>query len=249
MKFPIFTCFLIFIIWFTIKRLSSDRKQAEEQKRFWDQEDAANATLRQDISQLPYLKLPLEEFPMGLCPEDATLSRCEQELTALSEKKILNLSGQTNTALKLKYGAPNLPILMEYDNHFTELVCLLQEWGSRLYELNYRKEAEQVLHAAVTYGSDIKGTYTLLGTICLENHNQTGFEQLKQYAKLLRSLQKEPILKALDGMDIYRDAISVEEARLPAKELPPQEDYDLSFLDARLTELPFDEPQEPSGPL
>lgn len=249
MKFPIFTCFLIFIIWYTIKRLSVDRKQEEEQKRFWEQEELANATRRQDISQLPYLQLPLEDLPFGRCPEDAALTRCEEELAALSKEKILNLSGQTNTALKLKYGAPNLPLLMEYDEHFTQLVCLLQEWGSRLYELNYRKEAEQVLHTAVAFGSDIKGTYTLLGTICLENKNQTGFAQLKQYAKLLRSLQKEPILKALDSMDLYRDVISTEEPLPPARELPSGEEYDLSFLDSRLTELPFDEPQDPSGTL
>lgn len=209
MKFPIFTCFLIFLGWFTVKRMSADRKQEEQQKRFWDQEDAANATRRQDLSQLPYVQLPLDELPLDLCPQDETLARCDREIRALSEKKMLNLTGLSNTALKLKYGAPNLPLLTEYDNNFTELICLLQEWGSRLYELSYHKEAEYVLHAAVAFGSDIKGTYTLLGSIYLENQNQTGFAQLKQYAKLLRSLQKEPILQALDAMDTYREVISL----------------------------------------
>lgn len=247
MAFPIFTCFLIFIIWFTIKRKSADLKDEAVQKRFWDQEDEANSTRRQDISQLPYLRLSLEELPLGLCPEDATLTRCEQDIQALADKKILNLSGQTNTALKLKYGAPNLPLLTEYDNNFTELVCLLQEWGSRLYDLGYRKEAEHVLYTAVAFGSDIKGTYTLLATIYLENKNQAGFTQLKQYAKLLRSLQKEPILKALDARDIYRDAISIEEPLALAEEVPSEGPYDPSFVDSRLRDLPFDEPQDPHG--
>ena len=50
-------------------------------------------------------------------------------------------------------------------------------------------------------------------------------------------------------MDLYRDVISTEEPLSPARELPSEEEYDLSFLDSRLTELPFDEPQDPSGTL
>ncbi len=215
MKFPIFTGFIVLLLWFTFRRMVADRKDAKEQKKFWDQEDAANATRRQDISQLPYVRLALEDFPLELGLEDEILSRCCRSFQALSEKKMLNLTGMSNTTLKLKYGAPNLPLLTEYDNNFTELICLMQEWGNRLYELSYRKEAENVLHTAVALGSDIKGTFTLLASIYLENKNHTGFEHLKQYAKLLRSLQKEPILKALDAMDTCREVISLADPALP----------------------------------
>lgn len=222
MKFPIFTGFIVILLWITFRRMAADRKDAKEQKKFWDQEDAANATRRQDISQLPYVRLVPEDFPLDLGSEDAVLSDCHRQFLALTDKKMLNLTGMSNTTLKLKYGAPNLPALTEYDNNFTELICLLQEWGNRLHELSYRKEAEAVLHTAVTLGSDIKGTFTLLASIYLENKNYTGFEHLKQYAKLLRSLQKEPILKALDAMDTYREVISFQEPLPPSQEEPPK---------------------------
>lgn len=243
MKFPIFTCFILLLIWFALRRTAASRKDAKIQDAFWEQEDAANATRRQDISQLPYVRLSLEDFPLQLHLEDATLARCAREFQALSEKKMLNLAGMSNTALKLKYGAPNLPLLMEYDNNFTELICLMQEWGNRLYELSCRKEAEQVLHAAVALGSDIKATFTLLASIYLENRNHTGFEHLKQYAKLLRSLQKEPILHALDAMDTCREVISVEEAlpgQAPATNRPADSQEILPEPDAPWASL-FDD--------
>lgn len=209
MKYYIFLCFLAMLGWFAFRRSLADRKQAREDRRFWSREEEANATRRQDISQLPYIRLSLDELPLNVCSYDETLSRCDREVCALAEKQILNLTGFTNTDLKLKYGAPNLPILSECDENFTQLARLLQEWGNRLYELSYRNEAEQVLSSAVRFGSDIKGTYTLLASIYQENHNEAGFLQLKQYAKLLNSLQKEPILRALDAMDAYRDAFSL----------------------------------------
>ena len=42
-------------------------------------------------------------------------------IEALKEKKILNLSGFTNTDLKLEYGVGNLTELTDYDNNYVTL--------------------------------------------------------------------------------------------------------------------------------
>ena len=100
--------FIFVVFLFSYLRKRSTREQREAQEQFWQRENEANHTRRQDISGLPYINIPLEQFPVGIFEDDA-LKEDEKKLLALSEKKILNLGGITNTELKLLYGAANLP--------------------------------------------------------------------------------------------------------------------------------------------
>ncbi len=197
MKFPIFTIFILFLAFVTYNRIRNDRKDKEKTKEFWNQEEQANATRRKDISFLPYIIIPLDSLPLGIRPEDEALVQYEEQLKTLAQCKILNLTGITNTELKLKYGAPNLTALTEYDNHYTELVRLMQNWGLRLFELSLPTEAEQVLTQAIRWGSDIRATYLLLAQIYRDSGNTDGIRWLKKSANQLNSLMKKPILEAL----------------------------------------------------
>lgn len=76
----------------------------------------------------------------------------------------------------------------------------MQRWGARLYELSLTQEAKCVLAFAVSWGSDIKGSYVLLGRIYREERNEAALEDLKARAGSLHSLMKEPILKALSEL-------------------------------------------------
>ena len=92
--------------------------------RFWQRERDANNTRKQDISQLDYVDfsgvtLPFAQF------EDTLLKECEQQVLNLKDKKVLNLTGISNTDLKMTYGAANLPLLTQYDQNFTLLVRTL----------------------------------------------------------------------------------------------------------------------------
>ena len=114
------------------------------------------------------------------------------------EKRILNLTGVSNTDLKLQYGAANLPELMQYDQNFTLLARTLNTWGQRLQELSYTQEAVCVLAFAVSVKSDIRATWQLLAQLYAESGDFSKIQEMKTAAAELNSLTKQPILAMLD---------------------------------------------------
>jgi hypothetical protein len=179
-------------------RSRSNKRQENADETFWETEANANLTRRQDITTLPYIRIPMQDLPLGNHPDDDALSRIEAEVQALSKKDLLNLTGKTNTDLKLAYGAPNLPSLMDSEHNFTMLLRLYQEWASRLYELSYLSEATQVLEQAIYSGSDIKGSYELLVRIYKETGQESKIPALKTYADQLNTLMKKSILALIE---------------------------------------------------
>ena len=172
------------------------RKQRDVNDAFWDRETAANYVRKKDISNLPYIIIPLEKFPIGIEKNDELLEY-ESALKQLSEKKILNLSSQTNTDLKLAYGPANLPALSEYDQNFATLCTTLSAYGERLLALGHEDEARAVLEYGVEIGSDISKTYLTLAGIYQKHGLTTELAHLKECAEKLDSIMKRTILTRL----------------------------------------------------
>lgn len=196
--------FPIVLMWFVIllgvfayKRSKAERDGQDAERAFWDKEQKANATRRQDISSLGYVDFTGVSLPFAMFPDDL-LQQYESQVLALKEQKILNLTGISNTDLKLQYGAANLPALTQYDQNFTLLVRTLNSWGHRLEELSQYPQAITVLSFAVTIGSDIKATYQLLAKLYQQEGEPHKIEELKASAQKLNSLMKQPILTMLD---------------------------------------------------
>lgn len=188
----------IFIAVVSYKRFKANRQNENAEESFWKRERAANSTRKQDISQLDYVDfsgvtLPFAQF------EDALLKECEQQVLTLKDKKVLNLTGISNTDLKMMYGAANLPLLTQYDQNFTLLVRTLNTWGQRLHELSHTEEAISVLAFAASIGSDIKATWTLLAELYAADNDLAHIEELKSSAAQLNSLMRDPILSMLDS--------------------------------------------------
>jgi hypothetical protein len=197
MPLILFLSFL-FLILTSYLRIKSTNKDARQEKNFWQREHESNFVRRKDISDLPFIEIPYSHLPFGLLPEDEILATCESQLKMLQHKKILNLTGQSNTDLKMTYGAPNLPQLSDYDLNFTMMVRLLNKWGQRLYELSFLQQATVVLDYAITCGSDIKKTYLLLAQIYNETNQTEKIPLLNEHAMQLNSLSKTGILKELE---------------------------------------------------
>ncbi len=197
MKVPVlFGWVMIFVVVVSYKRRKADRIRKNTERDFWERENNANATRKQDISNLNYVDFTGVSLPFARFSDDF-LHQCEEQILKLKEEKILNLTGTTNTDLKLNYGAANLPLLTQYDQNFTLLVRTLNSWGQRLHELSHPEEAIQVLAFAVSIESDIKSTYQLLAELYLQTGQPDKLEALKASASNLNSLMKEPILTML----------------------------------------------------
>ncbi|RDU24573.1 hypothetical protein [Anaerosacchariphilus polymeriproducens] len=201
MFFPFLTIFIVFIIFLRIKIKLSDKEEALKTERFWNRETQANQVRKQDVSQLPYIQVPIDEFEM---PDinDQNFEELKNTLYQLSTQKIVNLSQFTNTDLKLKYGAANLSTLSEYDANYTELIRTLNKLGHFLYQANYVKEAQKILEYGISCGTDIRTHYILLANIYHDTCQSEKINALIKEANKINSLLKDSILAYLKNSTI-----------------------------------------------
>jgi len=136
-------------------------------------------------------------LPFDLLPEHPIISQCHKDIEGLRDKKIVNLTGFTNTELKLKYGAPNLTLLTEYDENYTLFSSSLYKWGEALYKEGYEQEGINLLELCIATKTDISGNYRLLYDHYTKNGNQDKINWLRQSAESLNCVMKNPIIRSL----------------------------------------------------
>ena len=190
----IIICCSFLALCFVVSRNVSRFKKAHVQSResLLERESEANSVRKADISTLPYIEIPLDTLPVD------TLSACghsglADELYALAGKKILNLSMYTNTDLKMTYGPANLDTLSACDDAYADLILLLNKIGKTLLEANDVSSAEQFLSYAVSIGSDITASYTMLATIYADKHDTDHLDELIRKAESITSLSGKTI--------------------------------------------------------
>ncbi len=205
MRMPIFTSFIMIVLLtqFAIRR--SNHKEQSNEKAFWEKERKANSTRRKSLDGLNYIKIPANRLPFGALPDDKDVVFCEKTITNLIDQKIVNLTGYSNTELKLEYGAPNITNLTTFDQNYTTLVTNLQTWGLHLYNAALYEEALMVLEFAASTRTDVSGTYKLL---CDMYQTKLGYSKevmtkkikaLVPIAESLRSLSRDSIVEYLNS--------------------------------------------------
>ena len=197
MLLPFLAVFIIVTIYIAIRRSSAMRAEQDVWNNFREREQQANWTRKQDISNLAYIKLPLDALPLGRY-EDETLASYEQALRDLSTQPICNLNGISNTDLKLRYGVANLNTLSQCDTNYSTLVSLLANYGEKLFELSHTSEAEQVLEYALSLDSDVGKTYELLATIYEYEGQPEKINALYESAEKITSIRRNSILRKLE---------------------------------------------------
>ena len=194
------TLIIGFWIWYGARK---SRKQYDTAaKQFWAKEYASNQTRKKDISGLDYLIIPIDKLPLSPS-DDEEVAEYQSTITALADKKILDLTGISNTDLKLQYGVANLSILTEYDNNYNILINTLARWGARLFQLGYTDEAVTVLEYGISIGSDITRNYYLLAEHYLSINKPDEIERLISLCEELDSIMVPAITRKLKE---YRDA-------------------------------------------
>ena len=163
-------CLILFILFiavitFAIKR--ADSAQAKVTEEFWEKERKANSTLRGDTTDLCYITIPEKFFPLN-----------NDKINDLRDKTLVNLTGMTNTDLKLKYGILNFKKLSEYDDNFTKFVSMLPDYYNRLKEAGYESLGNELLELAVEHR----------------------LAELIEKAKQLNSLSRDGIVSMLESL-------------------------------------------------
>lgn len=198
MKYPVFASFIIFILLVRHNIRRNRRIEENTEKAFWDRERKANEVRRKPLDDLVYVKPDMSSFPMDVMADDPEVKECRELLKSLENEKIVNLTGQTNTDLKLHYGVANLKTLTEYDDRYTLLVQTIQKWADRLWENGYTEEAIPILEEQVRIHADITSAYRKLAVYYRDKNKTEKIEELKKTAETLNSSSKNVILKSLD---------------------------------------------------
>ena len=199
--FPTFLfLFLIFCAWLRYE-MHKDSKKMTGQQSFWERERAANTAPVKSLKDLEYIKIPEDELPFGALKGHKEIEHMEYTIHSLAKdsRKIVNLTGFTNTDLKLMYGAANITKLMEYDASYITLIKTLQEWADVLYAEGLYKEVVKLLEFSVSTRCDISDTYHMLCDI-YKNHlglsiteAKAKIKALQPYAAELKSMNKDSI--------------------------------------------------------
>lgn len=208
MKFPIFASFIVFCLWLKY-HLSKTGKQADSSSdSFWERETRANNTRRKSLDDLVYITIPMDSFSINgqiltALSENYRFNESMDTLHTLSYQKIVNFTGYTNTDLKLKYGAPNINLLMEFDNNYTLLARTLQTLAEELFKSGYVTESKTVLEFAISTGTDVSQSYYLLADIYERNCEPHKIQSLISTAETLNTVMKKSIVRTLQESGPY----------------------------------------------
>ena len=199
MNFIIISSFLMFsvVFFFSLQRTKSI--EAKRDQEYWERESRANSTRKKSLDNLNYITVPEELLNMS--PKNTTeeINSYISDLNDLSKSKIVNLTGLTNTDLKLQYGTANITILTEYDFNYTNLVTLLQKLAQKLYENGENKLAITTLEFAVSTNTDVSKSYYLLAQLYKEAGTPEKISSLIQQAQNINSLLKNTIVQNLQA--------------------------------------------------
>ncbi|MCM1102249.1 MAG: hypothetical protein NC079_10815 [Clostridium sp.] len=200
MKFYILASLIIFIMVISHNIRKSNRLEAKQEQEFWDRERRANQVRRKPLDDLEYIQIPLERLPMQLLADDRDIADCHRIINDLSLCPIVNLTGFSNTDLKLQYGTANITALTEYDQSYTLLVSTLQRWADLLCKAGHEDAVRPILEFAVSTRTDVSRTYDMLAELYLKGHETEKISELLQTAQSLNSLNRDVIIRHLEEL-------------------------------------------------
>ncbi len=186
-------------VWYESHRTVNIAKKREEE--FWEREREANSTRRKPIDHLDYIKLP-KDLPYELHTDNDDISACIRTIKELEGENILNLTGYSNTDLKLEYGAPNITELSRCDQNYTTLVTTFQKWADELLNLGEEAEAVKLMEFCVRTKCDVGKTYRLLAKYYLNNGEIDKYNALLTTIDETKSINKEHIKESLYALKV-----------------------------------------------
>lgn len=206
MTFPIFSIFIVFLVLLNIHVRKSNKSDEAVKRAFFERERAADSARKKPLKNLNYIHIPDDIPPRITFALSGDAREAAERIRQMKydEVKIVNLTGYTNTDLKLEYGAANISDLVIYDTNFSSLVTALQDCGKALYEAGKYEDAKSVLEFAIQCGTDIRESYRLLidmyrTKLFLDKDTASQkISSLLTVAETLKSLSKDSIIKSIN---------------------------------------------------
>lgn len=190
--------FILIIVVLQLCLRKNSKKNTKNNEDFWEKESRANSVRKKDISNLDYIVIPDTLTIPAI--EDSRILKEWKTIELLKDKKILNLTGYSNTDLKLQFGAPNLSLLIRYDSNFTALAKAVAKLGELLMQEGATEAAVRFLEFGIQIHTDISTNYTLLAKYYIDCSSPEKLSYLIEQAEQLHSLMKDSIIQKLTAM-------------------------------------------------
>ena len=197
LKFLASFLLLCAIVLYYTKR--SDKADEIAKKKFWEKEHRANSTRKKSLDSLNYITIPKEILQMQPNPFTEEIRDYLKDLQDLATLPIVNLTGISNTDLKLAYGTANITVLTDYDSHYSTMVTKLDKLAQCLADIGETQLAKDVLEFAVSTGTDVSKSYYLLASIYKEESPEK-IKELICCASTLNTMMKDSIVHKLESM-------------------------------------------------
>ncbi len=200
MFMPVLASCFILIIAIAVAGKKGESGMKKKLEEFQERERAANEVRRQPLDDLEYLVIPDEFYDLPADEASGEALEARRILDNLKSEKIVNLTGLTNTDLKLRYGVANLPDLMRFDQNYTSLVRALQMYASYLAGAGHESDAVKLLEYAVKSKSDVSASYSLLGDLYVKSGQSSKIDGLISAAGELNSPMSASIIRKLEAI-------------------------------------------------
>lgn len=197
MNIFILASFSLLVLIVTMRLNKQKRQNRAQEESFWEREIRANSVRRKPLDGLNYITIPLEKFPTHLLNDNSSVLEYIETLESLTDQKIVNLTGWSNTDLKLEYGTANITDLSQFDQNYTIMVRTLQQWADTLIEAGYQEEAVPIMEFAVDTNTDVGQTYYKLAEYRAARGETSEIERLIKIADGLKSANRNAILRHL----------------------------------------------------
>lgn len=197
MNFNFIASFVAALAIFSILIRRSGKQEANETQKYWEKELKSNSVRKKSLDSLDYITIPDSILHMQPAHTTEEIQSCLHDLNDLSREKIVNLTGISNTDLKLNYGTANITILSDYDFHYTNMVTTLQKLAERLVQVNEYQLAVEVLEFSVSTRTDVSKSYYLLASLYQQHGQEEKIDFLIQTAQNLNSIMKDSIVRNL----------------------------------------------------
>ena len=199
MNLVIFASFMVFSAWLTFQLRKNRDLNEKASSDFWENENMANSVRKKQLEDSDFVVFPFDKLPSGESFSPDPVPECLTILNDLSDKKMVNLNGISNTEVKIRFGTANISILTEYDANYESFVKNIYLLCQHLYDIGRKEEALMLSEETILTGSDSLSHYKLMIQIYREQGNFAGISWLRENAEKIKGITKGAILRALSG--------------------------------------------------
>ena len=168
---------IILIIVVAIMTKRHGKLQDAKNRRFLEEEQAANTARKREIEPELFFYADLENLP----PVDES---DPHRVLRTSKRTMIRFEvPESNVELKRRYGVAQLDSITLYEENYHDFLKSLGDWAQALHGEGNVDGALQVLDYAIGLGSEFRGTYRLAADIYASERNAYALEQLLQIAQ------------------------------------------------------------------